>query len=331
MRGKHNLQCLVGAAICAVAGWSRPLPDADGFHIVSVGFSDALPGWHRSVLEVKPDGGDLVVRYILVVPAGTGCWEDTKIVAVSTRLPDTAMSAITGGLNVCAIEEASLSRTLRAFPRTQGMSVFAGDRFAIVASCGADTRVIALPPDWELDMVRLKGKRPKIAALWTLEKTIGTRAFGPFRFLDVVPSELAARLQPAGDGILAELKSGRFDPGLASIAQRSFRDDVAKLHSDSDPPEFSVTLANAARVQLDRYVEPQYPPIAKQAHLSGAVELELRSSPATGEMEQVTVISGNALLAMAATEAAQRWRVLPGPDHVLDATRVVLEFASHCR
>jgi hypothetical protein len=45
--------------------------------------------------------------------------------------------------------------------------------------------VIRLPDDWRIDVARLKRKWPKIAALWALEKTIGTRAFGPFPSIDV--------------------------------------------------------------------------------------------------------------------------------------------------
>jgi TonB family protein len=160
-----------------------------------------------------------------------------------------------------------------------------------------------------------------------LEKAVGTRAFGPFPSIDVVPSEMAARLQPAGEAVLAELKSGRFDAGLAP---RSFKDDVARLHSASDVPEFSVKLADADHFRFDSYVDPQYPPLAKQARISGTVELEVTSNPTTGETEQVTVISCNPLLAQVAKESAQHWRFVPGTDTALHATRVVLDFVFQC-
>jgi TonB family protein len=91
-----------------------------------------------------------------------------------------------------------------------------------------------------------------------------------------------------------------------------------------------VKLANADRFRFARYVDPQYPPIALQARISGRVELELVSNPATGQVEQVTVVSGHPLLAAAAKESAQHWRFVPGTDSASHAARVVLELIFNC-
>jgi hypothetical protein len=179
-------------------------------------------------------------------------------------------------------------------------------------------------------MARLKRTRPKIAALWALEKTVGTRAFGAFPAIDVVPPEMGARLEPAGEATIAELKSGRFDAGLAPIAPRSFKDDLTALRPESDVPEASVKLLNADHFHFDRFADPLYPALAKQVRISGVIELELTSNPITGEMEQVTAVSGNPLLAQAAKESAEKWHLVPGTDNALHATRAVLEFVFHC-
>jgi hypothetical protein len=307
-------------------GWSSPPPNVSDFYIVSVGFSDSLPGWRHSILEVRPDGGDLLVRYIRVVPASAYCGRSAKIVATATRLQNTSVRSITDGVNLCAIDPPALNHTILKF-QTLGTIAFAGDRYTIVAKCGRDTRVIRLADDWKIDMARLKRKHPRIAVLWTLEKMVGNRAFGPFPSIDVVPSEMAARLQPAGEDVLAEMKSCQFDAGFVP---RSFKDDVAALRSTSDPPEFSVKLANADHFAFDHYVDPQYPPLAKQAHMSGTVELELASNPTTGKTEHATVVSGNPLLTQAAKESAQQWRFAPGSDAARHTTRVVLEFVCAC-
>src|SRR5437879_3654482 len=118
-------------------------------------------------------------------------------------------------------------------------------------------------------MERLTRMRPEIAALWSLEKTIGTRAFGLFPFADIVPPEMYTRLQQADDGIRSELKSGKFDAGLAP---KSFKDDLATSRPVSEGAGFSVTLANADRFRFEHYVNPQYPLLAKQARVTGTVE-----------------------------------------------------------
>src|SRR6267378_2566021 len=97
-----NAQWLMVTAICGLcaiglqASSSPPL-NASEFYIVSIGYSDALPGWHHSVLEVKPDGGDMLVRYIRVGPASVYCGEVALIRATATRLPNISLHAVIGG------------------------------------------------------------------------------------------------------------------------------------------------------------------------------------------------------------------------------------------
>jgi protein TonB len=56
--------------------------------------------------------------------------------------------------------------------------------------------------------------------------------------------------------------------------------------------------------------EPAYPAIAKQARIQGAVILSATISK-TGAIENLTVVSGPALLAPAAIEAVRQWRYRP--------------------
>lgn len=56
--------------------------------------------------------------------------------------------------------------------------------------------------------------------------------------------------------------------------------------------------------------QPVYPAIAKAAHLSGAVVLRAIISK-TGEMQQLTVISGPEMLRSSAVAAVQTWRYRP--------------------
>jgi TonB family protein len=220
-------------------------------------------------------------------------------------------------------------RAVGAFPQAHPDGVFADDRLSIVAKCGADTKVIRLPWGADVDMVKLS--RPEIAALLTLERTVGSKAFGPFPSIDVIPVEIADQLQPASEAILAELKSGKFDAGLAGLADRdSFRKDAVAFRPKPKVKPVTVRLANADQFHFDRYVHPQYPGLARAARISGKVELELTSNPATGEMEQVKIISGHPVLTPSAAATAQQWRVAPGPETALRAARVVLEFVSNC-
>ena len=55
---------------------------------------------------------------------------------------------------------------------------------------------------------------------------------------------------------------------------------------------------------------PDYPPLAKQIHLSGSVSVEVMISP-DGRVEVARAVSGHPLLLSAAIEAARGWRFEP--------------------
>jgi protein TonB len=57
-------------------------------------------------------------------------------------------------------------------------------------------------------------------------------------------------------------------------------------------------------------VEPQYPPIAKIAHISGVVHLRAIIGK-DGTVRELEVVDGNPLLAQAARVAVQNWRYQP--------------------
>ncbi len=62
--------------------------------------------------------------------------------------------------------------------------------------------------------------------------------------------------------------------------------------------------------QLVNRVQPNYPAIARSARLSGSVVLNATISK-TGTIENLTVISGPAMLTGAAIEAVKQWRYKP--------------------
>lgn len=57
-------------------------------------------------------------------------------------------------------------------------------------------------------------------------------------------------------------------------------------------------------------VEPVYPPIARAAHVSGAVVLHALISK-TGDVETLEVVSGPPMLQSAALDAVKQWKYKP--------------------
>ncbi|MGA8075138.1 MAG: TonB family protein [Candidatus Acidiferrales bacterium] len=72
-----------------------------------------------------------------------------------------------------------------------------------------------------------------------------------------------------------------------------------------------VTIVNSIQeAKLVVRIQPVYPLLARQAHISGTVELRAIIA-ANGSVMHLEVISGNALLARAAVEAVKQWRYRP--------------------
>jgi|SRR5450631_517790 protein TonB len=78
------------------------------------------------------------------------------------------------------------------------------------------------------------------------------------------------------------------------------------------PPAASRSIRTSVVMEgnLIRRVDPQYPAIAKQIHLEGAVVLNAIVSR-EGNIERVDVASGPGILALAAREAVRQWKYRP--------------------
>ena len=61
---------------------------------------------------------------------------------------------------------------------------------------------------------------------------------------------------------------------------------------------------------LVNHVDPQYPPIARAAHISGVVHLHAIIGK-DGTVRELQIVDGNPLLAQAAKAAVQNWRYRP--------------------
>ena len=79
-----------------------------------------------------------------------------------------------------------------------------------------------------------------------------------------------------------------------------------QFHASGEP---SATQGKA-QAQLLPGVEPEYPEAARQQHIQGPVILEVKVGK-DGGVQEVTVISGNSMLAIAASDAVRKWRFRP--------------------
>jgi protein TonB len=79
---------------------------------------------------------------------------------------------------------------------------------------------------------------------------------------------------------------------------------------------------------LVRRVQPNYPPLARQARIQGAVVLQAQISK-DGNIENLQLVSGHPMLAPAAIEAVKQWKYKPyllNGEPVEVETQVVVNF-----
>jgi periplasmic protein TonB len=70
-----------------------------------------------------------------------------------------------------------------------------------------------------------------------------------------------------------------------------------------------ISDADAQKAALSK-ASPDYPPMAKQMHVSGAVVVEAQVTE-DGDVAKVQPVSGNALLSSAAVSAVKKWKFKP--------------------
>jgi len=103
--------------------------------------------------------------------------------------------------------------------------------------------------------------------------------------------------------------------GAMSVPIGSFGSMIAaapppKPEPKKEPPKPVRVGGDVQAANIISRVSPPYPPLAKQARVSGSVKLEGIIAK-DGTVQQLRVISGHPLLVTAAVEAVKKWRYRP--------------------
>jgi TonB family protein len=307
------------------------------FYIVSVFFSDYGPAFYYRVMDITPDGMDSIVKYSRIADVNLYC--PRRIVQIAeARVKNTSPGELVKANNPCAIKPRELSAGLRRYRRFGGR--FETVSYGIVAQCGASLRQLALPSIEQLDWDRLKREKPHVAKLWDLASDVVTPVFGADSiFHDRTDSDELA-LQTAGEKLVPDLISGRYDAGLADAIQGneetwrspSFRSLLetyrGPLRSPSEAGGYGVRLEHSEVFPFSNFVTPIYPPLSKMARIQGKVELKLKLDPVSGEVLDAAA-SGHPLLTPSAIVAARHWRFKPNAISS-ETVSLTLDYALHC-
>lgn len=259
--------------------------------------------------------------------------------ATEARIRDMSPAQLVKGSNPCAVTPQALHAALRKYAQTNGGSEMIS--LGVVAQCDASSVSLSLPIAERVNFERLQQVSPDIANLWDLASQVTQAAFGSDEVFHQQSESDDLIIQRAGEKLVSELISGRYDPGLAAASKGnvgtwhnpSFRSLLSSYQGPVSLTESSpskIQLRNAQTYQFSRFVVPTYAPLALQASIQGKVELQLAVEPATGEVRSVTAISGHPILKPLALEAAKQWRFAPNSIQTA-MVNITLDFAIRCQ
>ncbi len=124
---------------------------------------------------------------------------------------------------------------------------------------------------------------------------------------------------------LASSSPAGLDEAASSLQRISFQEDQVNPKCVMGPFDPTTSLVHIAqgvsKGLLIKRVPPDYPEIARQAHIQGEVVLQARIDR-NGNIEDLTLISGHPMLAPAAIRAVKQWKYKP---YILNGEAVTVE------
>ena len=136
-----------------------------------------------------------------------------------------------------------------------------------------------------------------------------SRAVLPPLRVDVVSNDHRQPVRPGGPSIRIEMQPGTVVPSVSDsvpVGTELASAGAAPLTNAGE----RVQMSTNTREALSRPVRPEYPLLARQMKVQGAVALQA-SIGKDGGIQRLQVLGGPAILADAAREAVKQWRFKP--------------------
>jgi hypothetical protein len=211
------LATTTGAAILSIASEKHvPKPPLENFYVVTQASFHSGAKWVDHILEVSPQGDDVLVREIRIAPLDKDCPRHVTVRAVERVLPNTTVKKLTVKFPICAFEEDVVEGMISVVKREGRLSV-TDDAASqtIVARCGTQQKMFELPDQESLRFEALQHADKHVSDFWDLAATMEAHAFGgDFSLAKLTPEE-DKRAQDLGAKLVPEIKSGHYDQGFS--------------------------------------------------------------------------------------------------------------------
>jgi hypothetical protein len=328
LRSMRSIALICTALIlpCRVLGQKPKAdpPQPTQFEIARRTFFDFGPPFnYYELLFVRPAGTGTSIERITLTPAEDECFAPAKVEIASASL-NKSVSAFFGGTNPCTIREKELRRELK---RCKHCLVFSGAAIVMQVQCGTQARLIRADI-LDKDMFDPNASTPEHTS-WTMHllKSLD-QAVGP-GVMDKPVIAIPGKQEPSSTDLdstdIQDLSTGKYDALFQGAPDKP--SDLYRAAQNSPFPP-TVHLASSTPVAPKEFVAPQYPAIARVAHVEGAVSLTL-AIDATGHAINLTRVSGPPLLWGAVKNAASTWQF--PIDAAGQQVQATIEFNLNCR
>jgi hypothetical protein len=211
------LAAISGVATLSIASEKHaPKPPLETFYVVTQATFHAGVKWVDHILEVRPQGDDVLVREIRIAPLDKDCPHHVTVRAVERVMPNTTVKKLTFKFPICTFEEDVVEGMINVTKREGSLSVTDDTASqTIVARCGTQQKMFELPDQESLRFEALQHADKHLTDFWDLAATMEAHAFGSDFSLAKLTPEEDKQTQDLGAKLVAEMKSGRYDQGFS--------------------------------------------------------------------------------------------------------------------
>ena len=96
---------------------AKPKPPLENFYVVTQAIFRNDPKWVDHILDVHPQGADVIVREIRIAPLASACPHHVTVRAVERVVPNTTVKKLAAKFDLCAYVEDDVEGVIPAAKR----------------------------------------------------------------------------------------------------------------------------------------------------------------------------------------------------------------------
>lgn len=177
--------------------------------------------------------------------------------------------------------------------------------------------------DWWTPLLVIEAIALALLLSWMLGRVVWLRTAHPYMppshvtaksYAAPAQAEEARQADPSPSPLVPPKSGSHETPSGSLVVYQDgrviFRLKSPQAAGELSAPDSALGSPRKTNVRVLHQVEPDYPEAAKQQHIHGSVDLEAQVGK-DGAVQHLTVLSGNSMLATAASDAVLKWRFKP--------------------